>query len=116
LANKAGVLLLVAAVVPVLIKMAPAMIALIGDGTLLAMVVFITVGLAVGHLLGGPDPGNRAVLALATAMRHPGVALVIASGTVAGDRVVAPVIALYLLVGTVESIPFVMWRRRQRKR
>ncbi|MGO9948616.1 MAG: bile acid:sodium symporter family protein [Steroidobacteraceae bacterium] len=114
IAGKAGVLLLLAAGVPVLIKMWPAMISLIGDGTLLAIVAFVAVGLAMGHLLGGPDSGDRAVLALATATRHPGVALVIASGTVAGDKVVAPAVLLYLLVGTIASTPYVMWRRRQR--
>jgi bile acid:Na+ symporter, BASS family len=114
LADKAGALLLLVAIVPVLIKMWPAMIALIGDGTLLAIVAFVAVGLAVGHLLGGPNSDNRAVLALATAMRHPGVAFAIASGTVAGDKVVAPALLLYLLVGTIVSVPYVMWRRRQR--
>jgi bile acid:Na+ symporter, BASS family len=114
LADKAGVLLLVVALVPVLIKMWPAMIALIGDGTLLAILAFVAVGLAVGHLLGGPGSDDRAVLALATAMRHPGVALVIASGTVAGDKVVAPALLLYLLVGTIATVPYVMWRKRQR--
>ncbi len=113
LADKAGVLLLVVALVPVLIKMWPAMISLLGDGTLLAFVAFAVVGLAVGYLLGGPEADNRTVLALATAMRHPGVALVIASGTVGGDKVVAPALLLYLLVGTIVSAPYVMWRRRQ---
>ncbi len=114
LADKAGALLLVVALVPVLIKMWPAMIALIGDGTLLAILAFVAVGLAVGHLLGGPGSGDRAVLALATAMRHPGVALVIASGTAAGDKVVAPALLLYLLVGAIATVPYVMWRKRQR--
>ncbi len=114
LADKAGAVLLLVALVPVLIKMWPAMMALIGDGTLLAFLAFVVVGLAVGHLLGGPDPDNRAVLALATAMRHPGVALVIAAGTAAGDKVVAPALLLYLLVGLIATVPYVMWRKRQR--
>jgi BASS family bile acid:Na+ symporter len=113
-AGKAGVLLLVVACIPILIKMWPAMISLIGDGTLLAIVAFVAVGLAVGHLLGGPNPADRAVLALATPMRHPGVALVIASATAAGTNVVAPALLLYLLVGTIVSVPYVQWRRRQR--
>ena len=113
LADKVGALLLVAGCLPILVKMGPAMLSLIGDGTLLAIVAFVVVGLVVGHLLGGPDPLDRAVLALATPMRHPGVALVIASGTAAGDKVVAPALLLYLLVGTIVSIPYVQWRRRQ---
>jgi BASS family bile acid:Na+ symporter len=116
LASKAGVLLLVAAVVPVIITMWPAMISLIGDGTLLAIVAFMVVGLAVGHLLGGPDPDDRTVLALATATRHPGVALVIAAGNFPGEKLVAPALMLYLLVGAIASAPYVMWRKRQLKR
>jgi BASS family bile acid:Na+ symporter len=112
LAGKAGMLLLVVASVPILLKMWPAMISLIGDGTLLAIIAFVAVGLAAGHLLGGPDPRDRAVLALATAMRHPGVALVIASGVAEGEKVVAPALMLYLLVGTLVSAPYVRWRRR----
>jgi bile acid:Na+ symporter, BASS family len=113
LASKAGVLLLVAALVPVIITMWPAMISLIGDGTLLAIVAFMVVGLAVGHLLGGPDPDDRTVLALATATRHPGVALVIAAGNFPGEKLVAPALMLYLLVGAIVSAPYVMWRKRR---
>ena len=112
LAGKVGMLLLAVASVPILVKMWPAMMSLIGDGTLLAIVAFVAVGLAVGHLLGGPDPADRVVLALATPMRHPGVALVVASVTPAGTKVVAPALLLYLLVGTIASIPYVRWRRR----
>src|SRR4029077_16052851 len=112
LAGKAGMLLLAVASVPILVKMWPAMMSLIGDGTLLAIVAFVAVGLAVGHLLGGPDPADRVVLALATPMRHPGVALVVASVTAAGTKAVAPALLPYLLVGTIASIPYVRWRRR----
>jgi len=114
LAGRAGVVLLAAAVVPVLIKMWPAMISLIGDGTLLAFVAFVAVGLAVGHLLGGADSANRTVLALATSTRHPAVALVIATGIFPGDKFVAPALVLYLLVATIASVPYVKWRSRQR--
>jgi BASS family bile acid:Na+ symporter len=110
--GKAGMLLLVVACVPILVKRGPAMLSLIGNGTLLAIVAFVEVGLAVGHLLGGPDPRERGVLALATAMRHPGVALVIASGIGEGDKVVGPALMLYLLVGTLVSAPYVRWARR----
>jgi len=112
LAGKAGMLLLVVACIPILVKRGPAMLELIGNGTLFAIVAFVAVGLAVGHLLGGPDPQERGVLALATAMRHPGVALVIASGISEADKVVGPALMLYLLVGTLVSAPYVRWRRR----
>jgi BASS family bile acid:Na+ symporter len=113
LAGKAGILLLAAAVVPVLVKMWPALISLLGNGTLLAIVAFVGVGLAVGHWLGGPDPDDRTVLALATASRHPGVAFVIASGNFPGEKLMAPALILYLIVGAIASVPYVKWRKRR---
>jgi BASS family bile acid:Na+ symporter len=115
LAGRAGVVLLLAAVVPVVITMWPAMISLIGDGTLLAIIAFMVVGLALGHRLAGPKPDDRTVLALATATRHPGVALVIAAGNFPDEKLVAPALMLYLLVGAVVSAPYVIWRKRQLK-
>jgi len=73
------------------------------------------VGLVVGHLLGGPDPNNRTILALATATRHPGVALVIAAGNFPGQKLVLPALLLYLIVCSLASAPYVMWRRRFHK-
>jgi BASS family bile acid:Na+ symporter len=113
LASKAGMLLLLVALVPVLIKMWPAVVSLIGDGTLLAIIAFIAVGLAAGHLLGGPNPDTRTVLALATATRHPGVALIIATANFPNDKLVAPALILYLVVSVVASTPYAIWRKRQ---
>ncbi len=56
-----------------------AMPAAIGIGTLLAVVAIAVFGLAVGHLLGGPNEGNHGALAVATAARHPGVAIGLAA-------------------------------------
>jgi BASS family bile acid:Na+ symporter len=113
----ASTLALVIGLVPVLVKMWPAIVAQVTDHTLLAIVVFTLVGLVVGHLLGGPDHDDRTVLALSTACRHPGVAVVIA-GAVAGSReAVAPIAAtvlLCVLVAAVLTIPYVKWRKRAR--
>jgi bile acid:Na+ symporter, BASS family len=115
IANKSGVLLLVLAIIPVVIKMWPEMISLIGDGTLLAIIAFVVVGLIAGHLLGGPDPARRSVLALSTATRHPGVALVIATGIFPDNKLIAPAIIIYLIVATIASAPYVIWRKRRYK-
>lgn len=115
LAGKAGVLLLTVAIAPVLFTMWPAMISLIGDGTVLAIIAFAAIGLTVGHWLGGSDEEDRTVLALATATRHPGVALVIATGNFPGEKLVAPALMLYMLVVAVASAPYVLWRKRQHK-
>ena len=68
----------VACIIVVWIASAPAMWSLIGNGTVIAFAAFVLVGLAVGHVLGGPVPQNRTALAIATASRHPGIALILA--------------------------------------
>ena len=51
------------AALALLIIAAPALWRLITNGTILAIVVFLAVGFAVGHTLGGPEPDHAAVLA-----------------------------------------------------
>jgi BASS family bile acid:Na+ symporter len=93
-------------------KAAPAMLALVGDGTLLAIVVFLVLGLLAGHLLGGPSPGDRSVLALATASRHPGVAMAIAQLTFPAETSILAALLLYLVTGVIVTAPYVKWRRK----
>lgn len=105
--------LLVVSVLPIVFTAWPAMVSLVGNGTIVAIVAFSLAGLAAGHLLGGPDPDDRSVLALATASRHPGVALAIASANFPGEKLVPVAILLYLIVSAIVSIPYLTWRRRQ---
>ncbi len=112
LVGRLGTVLLLAAAVLILIKVGPIMLALIGDGTLLAIAAFVLLGLAVGHLLGGPKPGDRSVLALATASRHPAVAISIAHITFPAEKAVPAAVLLYLLTSLVLTLPYVAWRKR----
>ena len=106
--------ILVAALVPILITIWPTMRALIGNGTLAAIVGMTLAGLLVGHLLGGPDPDDRTVLALATAARHPAVALAILSAVAPSGNYVG-VVVLALLVGAVAAMPYALWSGRRRR-
>ena len=72
----------------------PKAMPLIGNGTLLAMLVFCLIGLGVGHLLGGPAPRDRAMLALSSAARHPGVAMAIATANFPDQTLVFPAVLL----------------------
>lgn len=112
-AKPAALGLLLLALLPVLIKTLPEAWSLIGNGTLAAIVAFVVVGLAVGHLLGGPDPDQRTVLALATGCRHPGVAMAIASTAFPQQKLALAAIVLYLLVNVVVTIPYLVWSRRR---
>lgn len=111
---KFSMLLLVAALVPLLIRAWPAVAALIGNGTMLAMAVVSAVALASGHLLGGPDPSHRPALALASATRHPGIAMLIAK-TNDNARAAAAVL-LFLLVSLLVSAVYQAWLRRSSAR
>ena len=107
-----GTALLIVAFIPVLAAQGGALRSLIGDGTLLAIIVFTAIGLLIGHLLGGPDPENETVLALATASRHPAVALAIASTIFPEQRLAPAAVLLALIVGMLAAFPYTAWRRR----
>ena len=89
----------------------PAMLALVGNGTILVIVAFVAIGLAVGHYLGGRDREDQVVLAISTAARHPAIALVIGQATHPQEKLVIGAILLYLLLNIAVSIPYVKWRR-----
>jgi BASS family bile acid:Na+ symporter len=108
-----AMVLLIASALPVLFTAWPTLVSLTGDGTILALAVFVLVGLAVGHLLGGPDPEDRTVLGLSTASRHPGVALAIAHATFPEQQLVLAAVLLYLLVSAIVSLPYLAWSRRR---
>jgi len=104
--SKAGGVLLILALIPILLSQGMAILSLLGDGTLLAVLGFITIGLLIGHTLGGPDPRDRTVLALATASRHPAVALAV-TDTVFPYQTLAPAaILLALLAGAFAAVPY----------
>jgi bile acid:Na+ symporter, BASS family len=96
----------------VLSAMWPAMIALVGNGTLASIATFVLVGLGVGHMLGGPDAHDRVVLALATATRHPGVALAIGATNFPRKNAVLPAILVYVILSAIITVPYVIWNKR----
>jgi BASS family bile acid:Na+ symporter len=112
LAIVASVLLLLG-VVAILFSARRAIFALVGDGTLISLAAFTVVGLIAGHLLGGPEPENRTVLALSSATRHPGMAFAIASANFPEARAASmAAVLLAVLVGAIVSAPYLAWTRR----
>ena len=81
-------------------------LALTGNGPVTALAAFVVVGLAAGHCLGGLDSDDRPVLALATACRHPGVAIAIAVAVFPEEKaVLLAAVLLYMVVSGLVSIP-----------
>jgi len=113
LCDRVGLVILLLGVAVVLVGSARAIVDVVGRGTLVATAVVVGVGLLVGHLLGGPDPGNRGALATATAARHPGVGLVLASSALPESQpAVLATVLLYLLASILLTIPYQRWRRK----
>jgi BASS family bile acid:Na+ symporter len=111
--GKIALALLVLGVLVVSVAIAPVAWGLIGDGTILAEVAFVVIGLGVGHLLGGPDPDGRVTLALCTACRHPALALTIATANFPEEKQVVGAIFLYALLNAVVAIPYIKWQRKR---
>lgn len=109
---RTGSLLLLAAVLPILFKTWHPALLQVGGGTLLALAAFVLVGLVSGHLLGGPDPDDRTVLAFASAARHPGITMSLAAINFPQEKSIVAVVLLYLIVSAVLTIPYIAWRKR----
>ncbi len=111
-----SMIFLVLGVLPILFTMSGAIWTTIVNGSLIALACFTLIGLAVGHVLGGPEPGNRTALALATCSRHPGIALTIASLNFPDQKVAfMAVIICHVIIGALVSIPYLRWRRGSHK-
>ena len=106
-----GTVVLRLATLALLVTSLHAIWALIANGTVIAVAVLVVVGFAAGHLLGGPDPDGRTVLALASGFRHPAVAI---AAVGASDPHFAAAIVLYLLLGDIVGLPYAIWRQRSR--
>jgi bile acid:Na+ symporter, BASS family len=104
--SKVATVLLLVGILPPLIAALPAMGMLLGDGTLVVCAATCIAALLFGHLLGGPDRGDRTVLALSTSMRHPAMAIALVQANFADEPLVMPGILLYLLVAVVVRIPY----------
>jgi bile acid:Na+ symporter, BASS family len=103
----ANVLLMVVVLVLVSVSL-PAFWRLIGGGTLVMMAAFILIGLIVGYLLGGPGVQHQGILGVASAARHPGIALALANANFPGEHF-GPTILLYILVNFIIGVPFTKW-------
>lgn len=113
-AGRLGSFALAVGVVIILYVSVPNMAALIGGGVLWAAAAMTGFGLLAGHALGGPSGGNRGALAVASAARHPGVAIAVASGAFPSDKpAITGAVLLYLIAGAVLTIPYMRWRKAE---
>lgn len=77
----------------------------------LAIAIVTALALALGHLLGGPEPASRTALAIASAVRNPGLALLVATLNSASPAIMGALLS-YLVTSALTVIPYAIWRRR----
>lgn len=77
----------------------------------LAIAVITLLALTAGHLIGGPDPATRTAIAISSAARNAGLALLAATLNAAPPAIVRTVL-VYLVVSAFTIVPYVAWRRR----
>ena len=95
-----GYAVLALLVAAVLYNEGGAIISLLGDGSLVAIVLTVVTAVVGGHLLGQPNPSQSRELAMAAAIRHPGIAALIAHQNFSDRRVMLAII-LYLLASAL---------------
>jgi BASS family bile acid:Na+ symporter len=110
-ARVVSTVLLVGGAAVLLIAAMPVILSVTEPGILLAVTVFVLVGLGVGHWLGGPQPDNATVLALSTASRHPAIALAVAKLNFPDEPRLGATILLYLILLAVLTVPYVLRQR-----
>ena len=99
--------------VSLLLLVAGGAVALVAEASEIASQI-VLFGLIAGHLLGGPDAGNRGALALATSARHPGLAIALATANFPHDkRAIVAAVLLFLLANLVLTLPYALWRQRR---
>ena len=106
-----GLLLLL--VLVVLGKTAPLLVTYVGANliALPLMAALVLISLALGYGLTNRDPCLGITLALATSMRNPGLALLLASTYAPEVPALKLGILVYLLITVLLSIPFLSWQR-----
>lgn len=104
--GKLGSILLALSAAALLVSQWKPLFSMFGSGVMIVLTIFSIVGAIVGHLLGGPEPENREVLALATSVRHPGIAITIAAINFPDEKSVPLVVVWHLIIGTVVAIVY----------
>ena len=105
--------LLIASALPIVIGISQTVMSLVTDGTILGLGGFALAGFFIGHVLGGPEPADRPVLALATALRHPAVALAIAHANFPEQRLASAAVFLYVILAGMLSALYLSWVTRR---
>ena len=112
--HRLGGVLLIMFLVVVLIDILPVVIGA-GWHVAAAIAIVTVLALAIGHLLGGPEPATRTETAITSAARNPGLALLVLTLNASQPAIAATVLA-YVVVSALTVIPYAIWRSRAAQR
>jgi len=101
--------LLLAAIAVLVLVMQGKLLLLVGIGGYVAVVLAAVAAILLGHLMGGPRPSTRTALAIACAVRNPGIALLVVQLNFPG-RGAGAVVLTYVLVSAVLLAMYGKWR------
>lgn len=102
---------LLAILVPAMVK---GVATVFGTFGLFAMLLTVALSVVVGWIAGGPHVEYRRTLAIGTALRNPGIALMIATTQFKDARIAAGVMAYLLVQIVVSSLAGTLFKRAQR--
>jgi bile acid:Na+ symporter, BASS family len=77
----------------------------------LVIVAVCATGLAIGHLLGPNDPGERVTLAVECGVRHPALAITIVTANF-GKEMALPVLVPCVITFIAVAMLYMIWQRR----
>jgi BASS family bile acid:Na+ symporter len=108
--EKVGGIMLSIVVLLIFIQAFPS---LLNMGAYSYLVIFMVsaVGLAIGHFLGSNDPAERTTLAVESGVRHPALALMIATSNYTPERAL-PIMLPCILVFILAAVGYMLWRRK----
>jgi BASS family bile acid:Na+ symporter len=79
---------------------------------LVAIALMTVISLGIGHALGGPDDGQRSILAISCIARNVGLALFIAILNNVQKQVL-PTLVAYVIVGAAFGVVYSIWIKRK---
>jgi bile acid:Na+ symporter, BASS family len=110
--ERIGTIAMITAMAVILYFLLPKVWSMTVNGRLLSVVTFAGFVLLGGHLFGGPDKGTRDNLIMGSVQRHPAISLLIATTVLpAEEATMIAVIAMFVLLGNVAVIPYMIKRK-----
>lgn len=108
---RVGMLLLVLAGGVALFGLWPSIQQVLNPKLVLAISIIALLAMAAGYALGGPERENRGALALASAARHPGMAIALLGAVPTASTSAVAIVVVALAVNLVLAIPLVRYQR-----